>query len=427
MKYCLITVLVFACLLGCWQWRQLQNLEERETALRGQLSVQRRGLPAASHAEKPEAAPAGAALPAPDAALPLTTPVFFDMAMEISALESTPHNSYNREIMHGRVVNLFSRLAATPLPVLKEILDQLPGSDVSADGKKNISLAIVNLLVKAEPSSVATLALRHRLDPGSVDMAVRTWGATDPAAASAWLEKSAADNTLPPGVETEKLRLSLLAGRLVLDPAGGAANEIAKLPSGQVDKLFAETAPILTTRDQRQAFLTKIATLPGLSPEAPSQFIHQVARKVSFEAATALLTGTTSLTPAQADKAAVAAASARIDASTPARADWLLQHLSPGGRGEAISSFITTWTGADFNGAASWLRNRPASPERDTAVAAFAPLVASTEPPSAVDWAVTISSPEQRRNVLANLYQDWHAAAPEEANAYFQSKGLPLP
>jgi hypothetical protein len=53
--------------------------------------------------------------------------------------------------------------------------------------------------------------------------------------------------------------------------------------------------------------------------------------------------------------------------------------------------------------------------------------VAKKEPPSAVDWAATISSAPQRDAVLHSLWQDWHATTPGEAEAYFQSKGFVSP
>jgi hypothetical protein len=88
---------------------------------------------------------------------------------------------------------------------------------------------------------------------------------------------------------------------------------------------------------------------------------------------------------------------------------------------------MNAWAKADFNGAATWLRNQAASPDHDAAVAAFAPLVVKMEPPSAVDWAATIANADRRRDVLSSLYKEWQAASPAEAEAYFQKKGLSVP
>lgn len=121
------------------------------------------------------------------------------------------------------------------------------------------------------------------------------------------------------------------------------------------------------------------------------------------------------------------AVTARIDAGTPAQADWLLRNLRGPDRSQSIRTLVESWTRADFNAAATWLKAQPASADHDTAVAAFAPLVSAKEPPSAVDWAATIADPARKAAVLTSIYQDWQARAPEEAVAYYRQKGLELP
>jgi hypothetical protein len=190
----------------------------------------------------------------------------------------------------------------------------------------------------------------------------------------------------------------------------------------------ADTVRRLTSPEQRLQVLQKIAALPDAGPEAVVQFVKQTGREISFEAATALIKDAASmLTTGQHDGAVAAAAVARIDAETPARADWLLNNLRGADREPAVRKLVEAWAKADFNGAAAWLKNQPSSPDHDTAVAAFAPLVSKMEPPSAVDWAATIADVERRNSVLKALYTEWQTASPGEADEYFQKKGLPVP
>ena len=58
---------------------------------------------------------------------------------------------------------------------------------------------------------------------------------------------------------------------------------------------------------------------------------------------------------------------------------------------------------------------------------AFAPLVAQKEPPSPVDWAITITDPAQRTAALNQVWKDWKAYATEEAASYFKQKQLAIP
>ncbi|HEX2749722.1 MAG TPA: hypothetical protein VHM91_17055 [Verrucomicrobiales bacterium] len=424
MKYALSLFFLCAGLLALWQWHRLDQLGQRESALRTLVSGVKE-LPAIAGRSTPAAksAPASAAGP-----LPIDAEHFFELAVEISAIEGGTRNGESREKLQSKITELFSRLAVTSAPTLKAIMDDLPGSAVSNDGKNQISLAIINALAHSDPASAADYALRRKLKPETLEMAIRTWAKKDSAAATAWLEKTSAEGALPPGVNAGELRLLLFPSRIAADPGGAAVEQMAELPPGKLQGVLAGTARLLTTAEQRRQFLQKIISLPGIPSEAVPQFIGQVGRESSFEAAGALLTETASgLSPGQHDRAAAAAATARIDAGTAARADWLLTNLRDADRGPAISTLITAWTQADYNGAATWLRNQPASPDHDAAVAVFAPLVAATEPASAVDWAATIADPVRKEAVLKKLYGEWQATAPEAATGYFQKKGLSVP
>jgi hypothetical protein len=174
--------------------------------------------------------------------------------------------------------------------------------------------------------------------------------------------------------------------------------------------------------------LTKLAAVPNLPPETIGQYLNQVSRESSTADAASLLREIGPSLPAgQFNKIAAATATASIGPGTPAQADWLLQSLRGPDRAPAITQLMRTWTSADFNAAATWLKTQPAGPDHDTAIAAFAPLVAGKEPPSAVDWALTISDGARKTEVLGGIYRDWHARAPEQAAAYFQEKGLGVP
>lgn len=55
------------------------------------------------------------------------------------------------------------------------------------------------------------------------------------------------------------------------------------------------------------------------------------------------------------------------------------------------------------------------------------PLSSPKKPPSAVDWAITITDPAQRTAALNQVWKDWKAHAPEEAASYFKPKQLAIP
>lgn len=423
-------IILAAMLLGLWQWNRLIQLQERQDLVASQIEAAQKpsagsATPSASgNREKTGNQP----VPEKSVPLPLQVEEFFELAGEISVMESQLGTGADRREYRDKILTLFSRLATTPVERLKAIMDDLPSAPVSADGKQQISTAIMNLLAQSDPAAAAAYALQYQSKPDTLEVALRHWAKRDAAAAAVWLDQAAAGGNLPPGLEDGQLRRILLPHQIAADPAGPAATRIASLRPADLGDFFRETAPLLTTDGQRSALAKQLATLPGLPAEALGHFLQQVGRDASVETATALLRETgTSLSPARFDESAVLAATARIDANTPAHADWLLQNLRSADRQPVIARLIETWTHADFNAAATWLKNQPSSPDHDIAIAAFAPLVAAKEPPSAIDWAVTITDPTRKSAVLAELYQDWSAKAPAEAAGYFRAKNLSLP
>jgi hypothetical protein len=432
MNRLLLFIFTAAVLLGVWQRSRLIHLQERQTLLALQLNAAQR-TPAVSGA--PSVVPVGGERALDDghgrpSSTPLKVEEFFELAGELSTMESKLGAGTNRREYRDKILTLFSRLAATPVDQLKAIMDQLPSSPVSADGKQQISTAIMNLLAQSDPASATSYALQYQAPGTTLQVALRRWAKEDATAAAAWVAQAEASGTLPPSLKASQLHLILLPHQIAADPAGFAVEQIAQLPPADLSDFFAETTLLLTTDDQRRALLKQLTTLPELPPGALGHFLQQVGRTASVETATNLLKEAgASLSPARFDETAVLAVTARIDANTPKHADWLLQNLRSPGRQPAITRLMENWTHADFNAAATWLKDQPGSPDHDIAVAAFAPLVAAKEPPSAIDWAVTIADPDRRSALLSALYQDWSSKAPAEAEAYFRVKNLtpPLP
>ena len=327
-----------------------------------------------------------------------------------------------------KMIDLFARLSSTPLERLKAIMEKLPDSNVSPTGKAQVADLIMGLLASSEPALTAACALQYKTRPETLNIAMQRWAKQDPAAAAAWVDKAESSCSLPPDLIADQLRLILLPNQIAADPGGEVVGRIAAMPPGGLNRMLADTARLLTGAEQRRTFFERLIKVPGLPGDTAARFLREVGRESSFESAASLLQEVGShMAPADFDHAAAATATARIDANTPAQATWLLKKLREPDRAPAINQLITAWTQADFNATATWLKNQPASADHDSAVAAFAPLVAATEPPSAVDWAATIADPVRRTTTLKNLYQEWQTKAPDAAAAYFKEKGLTLP
>jgi hypothetical protein len=422
-------ILIPALIIGLWQWYRLDQLKQRQVILTTQIAEAKTALAAKKKLlwkkTKPEPIPSErgeAAGPAP-----LEVREFFDLAAEISEMEKDEAGKEGKAFRQ-KVMDLFTRLSNTPLERLKVIMEKLPDSSVSPTGKAQVADLIMGMLASSEPAVTASYALQYKARPETLNIAMQHWAKQDPAAAAAWVDKAESSGILPPDLKADQLRVILLPHQIAADPGGEVVGRIAAMAPPGLNGILTDTARILTDAEQRRIFLSRLTQVPGLPADTAARFLREVGRESSFESATNLLKEVGSaLAPVEFDNAAVATATARIDANTPAQAAWLLKNLRGPDRSSAINQLITAWTQADFNAAATWLKNQPASPDHDSAISSFAPLVAATEPPSAVDWAATIADPARRSGVLNNLYQEWHHKSPEAAAAYFREKGLALP
>lgn len=418
---------ILTALVQGLRWHHLQKqrneLVARITAATSALNTKTKAPPRLGGPDRSTDASASATADA----RPVGLEEFFDLAGAISSLEGKSGDSSRRQIQ-AMVQELFLRLSVTPTDQLLVIMDRLADDRVSPQGQRQVASLIMELLARIDPSAAANHALQSSAGTHGLEVALRAWSRHDAAGAAAWLERSEAKGLLPATVEPDALRQVLLPQLLVADPTSDVASRLASVPAGELDSVLAETARLLTTEEQRRAIFQRLAAMPNQSEAVAETLVRQVGRESSVATAMAMLTQSgLDLSPSRFNSLAATAATARIDSATPAHADWLLQNLRGTERAPAITRFIEAWTQADFNATAGWLRDRPSSPDQDVAIAAFAPSVAVTEPPSAVDWATTISDPSRRQDVLRNIYDSWQARSPEDAARYFAEKGLPVP
>ncbi|MES2708969.1 MAG: hypothetical protein V4726_20405 [Verrucomicrobiota bacterium] len=119
------------------------------------------------------------------------------------------------------------------------------------------------------------------------------------------------------------------------------------------------------------------------------------------------------------------AAAANMGADGEQRIAWALEACStPGERAETLSKIMSSWAPQDINDAGKWLDGQASGPEKDAAIAAFAREVIQREPPTAVDWALTISDPGLRATALREVSTLWRGKDPQAAEAYLSGKEI---
>jgi hypothetical protein len=412
-------------LVAWWQQRTLQRLVREETNWQIRLAEENESRrQTALHASLSEARSEGPAHASTDS-LPLSVREFFALTDEISADEHKRSQPGEQQKLQDKVERLYARLRATPSNALKEMLAGVESSTMSAEGRRQMPIAILGLLAERDPADAMAVAQTHAASPLAMEVIIRTWVKQDAQAAAQWMMTAEAAGTLPPSLQGDQARLLLLPRLIASNLDGPAIVEMGKLAPGNLDDFLTETVRVLNTAEQRLAFFNRLGQVPDLPADAANQFLRKVGTEISTEAAQSVLLQAAAQWPVEKfDAAAIATSTASIDERTPERAEWLLQNLRGTDREASISKLVETWTHADFNGAAAWLQKQLPSPDRDAAVASFARLVAGREPASAVDWAATIADPASRSASLTRLYRDWARSEPAEAAEYFRDKGL---
>ncbi|MES2707197.1 MAG: hypothetical protein V4726_11415 [Verrucomicrobiota bacterium] len=202
------------------------------------------------------------------------------------------------------------------------------------------------------------------------------WGLAAPAGAAAWMARTGVD---------DPEAASALAGRWAVTDAASAA-------------IWSEGLPDPVMRHNA------IAGVAGAWAE------H------SPEAAAAWVTGL----PA-ADKAAAATtlAAAWAQAAPAAAAAWLARQKDAGQESQAgaLAVLTTLWAEQSPGAASKFLNSLPEGPARDAATSQFAVAAAPTAPAEALTWAMNLTDPVQRNQVVADAAESWYDGAPEGFHA----------
>jgi hypothetical protein len=107
--------------------------------------------------------------------------------------------------------------------------------------------------------------------------------------------------------------------------------------------------------------------------------------------------------------------------------EWLGNHLPSDTTSNQISTMLDSWTQKDYVAAGKWLTATPDGPTKQAAVIGYVQAVASYEPETAAQWAMTLSSGEDRARALRQIYHHWSKkdpAAKAAAEAFADQHGI---
>ena len=233
---------------------------------------------------------------------------------------------------------------------------------------------------------------------------METWVAANPAQAAAWAA------SLPAGTFRDDALSALMFHWGDRSPADAAA-WMAR--TGVDDP---EAASVLASRWSAAAPTLAAAWAAALPP---SEMRLQAAAAVAAAWAAAdppSAAAWAALLPAPERAAPLTAALAQWATSDPpAAAAWLAlaSFDSELDRAAAAAALITPWTDQSPAAAAKYLNSLPEGPAKEAAASQFAVAAAATAPAEALMWAMNLSDPTQRNQVVADACETWFDRDPE--------------
>ena len=110
-------------------------------------------------------------------------------------------------------------------------------------------------------------------------------------------------------------------------------------------------------------------------------------------------------------------------AREPEKALRLLEQLPDAPRFEAYERYGAIRAGESVVKTSEWLLELPDGAEKDAAISGFVPVLAKSEPDSAIVWAASMQEESTRSELVRQLGSAWLQKAPEAARAWLEQNG----
>lgn len=423
-KHHILLMLLLACVATIFL-KQGRDIRQMESTARDELNMLREAVKRSPEgATAPNLTTRSSRSPAIDTA---------KFSADLSDILKGGQGEGSRQSLEDFAKKYQVRIASAPLSKLKEICALLE-KDFPLDHKDSEMARGIWLFIVGEASKSDPAWAFAKLDEAPIEASLgifKNWASQNgepmnPAFAGAllkWLEKAESAGRMEEGnpLVTE-LRADIAAAQ---GDQPAAVAQISRLPYLSQRQAAIDYVEGLQTSEARQQAMKEFST--ALHIQNFPHFVSKLAEQQGFDAAKEILVSS-SLTPEKHDLAAASIAATNIGPDTPAKAQWFMQSLRSEDK-RAIVEFTDRWTHADHQGAAQWMNSLPPGKQRDAAIAGFAPAAAKIDGATAVDWALTLTDPNERRSCLDDVIRKWKETDAEAADAYLKEKraGMDIP
>jgi len=339
--------------------------------------------------------------------------------------------------MARHMTDLRERMMALDPAQLTSLIAEVRASpDLSDETRKRLVAVSVLALANNHPQAVLALFTggtdfaKDDVSGGYVvSSSLARWAKDDPMAALAWVRQNAAGF---PDLITDDAKRGLLSGAAIQDPRL-AFKLIGEMGLKDADEAVRNIVSAAQTPDERSAMLAALrehlATLSDASARdaaatANLTILANGVQREGFAAASQWLVAA-NLSPAElAGFAAGLNYDTAHSGETGQWIEWLGTSLQSNKSGERIQFLVTSWTRSDSQAAGQWLTTAADGPAKTTAIRAYAETIASYEPVTATQWALTLPPGPDRDATLKSIYQNWPRSDPAGAAAFAVQHGL---
>jgi hypothetical protein len=359
---------------------------------------------------------------------------FIAFAKEMEALEKTGERP--DQAMQKRIMEFMDLMMSLDTSQLKIVIAEVRAAGELKDETRQglIGFSIMTM-ANDHPQAALTLFTEsadlfkdNRMGDHVVSMALGRWAKDDPMGALDWVRKNGekfpdlvteeAKSAVISGAADQDPKLALqLIGELKLKDSSDAVRKIAaaaKTPEERSATLVAlrDYAASLTNSEERQKLV-----------DSAVSSLARSAAKEGFEAGSQWIANA-GLSQKELENISGNLTHSIKSAETGQWIEWLGEKLPADKTDRNIGRIIQNWTQKDYRAAGTWLANAPEGPTKQAAVRSYAETVASYDPQTAAQWALTLPAGKKRAQTLQHIHQQWPKDDAAGAAAFAEQHGL---
>jgi len=417
MKASLALSLILLALGGFFGWRQHERLKlARETHHRAEAEVRASGLSPESLATFGKQ-PFSTRRDREDTASKTTTAKA--LAGELISWKSVAAGSDT-----DRAEELMDQLLDLNPNQIKTVIAEIQAStEIDNLARKHLTELSLNGLSWNHPQAALELLIESSdvakmtpLDQHIISNSLQKWAGENPLGALNWFRKHGENH---PELITDRTKAAVIAGIATQDPKQ-ALSLIGEMKLENKDTLASSVAFAVSTPDEYTALLTALRDFEKNDAEFVKKTLGGLAYRLAYQdfEATKTWLSSAKLSDQEIRSFSEGLSYSCTQADTGHWIDWLADKLPADQFSKKVGKSVWEWTEADYKAAGEWMNGSADGPSKEAAVWGYAGALASHQPESAAQWALTLPEGKERDKLLKGVHAAWKKKDPAAAAGF---------